>query len=286
MIAPLLFGTSVAVFGYWVMSLIRLERDDSQRTTVESVRRQRLRRQSLAYRLFEPLIDSLVLTGIAGLPDQEIMHADCPWRPPEFFVGSIVVGGFCGLIPGLFGLLIAVVWSFALFIAGFLAGFFLFRVLVTDKIKSQRAELIRRLPYVIDLMALVTEAGGSLSSSLKTAARENQDNILGSELNSVVREIQLGKTEADALSEFADKYDEENIRYFVSSIVQGQKLGVPIEKTLRTQASEMIQRRSQWIEKASGEAKVKITGPGFVIALACMGIMAAPFLMQVIFSIM
>jgi tight adherence protein C len=159
-----------------------------------------------------------------------------------------------------------------------------FHTFVTASLRSKEKNLLRRLPYVVDLMALVMEGGGSFLDAIRTAGNENREHPLGRELLEVASKIEQGRLPAEALSEFAGRYPDENIRYLVSSINQGTELGVPLVQILRNQSDEMLRRRSQRIEKASAEAKVKISGPGFIIALACMLIMTAPFLLQVLAS--
>jgi hypothetical protein len=61
-------------------------------------------------------------------------------------------------------------------------------------------------------------------------------------------------------------------------------LGTPIADIMKVQIEQMRQKRIQWAEKSSEEAKVKIVFPAMLIMLACLIIIAAPFIFDAAFQ--
>ena len=77
----------------------------------------------------------------------------------------------------------------------------------------------------------------------------------------VIREIQLGKTRAQALKDLSYRVDLSDLRAVVNALVQADELGVSIGSILRIQADQMRQRRFERAEKLANEAPVKMLFP-------------------------
>jgi tight adherence protein C len=283
---PILTGLAAGGFSYWILSVTSGPPKHENLGVVESTRRQRLREASLTYRFGERFIQEFnqFIRGpkLRTKPDERI-DPNSLWTKSDLASASVFLGAISGGIASFYG-----VYFYGpkgmLFLGAAAAGMtaFCLNLLVRGS-NEKRLKLIKtRLPYVVDLMALVAETGGTLTHGITIAGQENEDNYLGHELTRVAREISLGVPEATALEGLLERYPDDDIRKLVFSILEGQKLGVPIAEILRQQSNEMIQTRIQWIEKQSAEAKIKIQGPGFFIALACIALMLAPFLLQLL----
>ena len=274
------FLTTVSIV-YVYLDVVFRGPSESNFSTLEKSRRSRLRSMSKLYQMFESGIDDL--TKAFGDSNETIVLDEIPWMKHELTYASLLFSSLVGFACFGITLIFAPIYLAPItLLVAMPITFFWVRSSVLVLGSDKRKSLFKRLPYVVDLLALVMEAGGSFQDALRTVAIENSDHIIGDELNEVATQIDQGKIESDALRDFSDRYNDENIRQFVSSINQGSELGVPIAKILRNQSDEILKRRSEWIEKASAEAKVKISGPGFVIALACMMIMVFPFILQIV----
>ena len=53
----------------------------------------------------------------------------------------------------------------------------------------------------------------------------------------MLKEVQIGSSRADALRALAERTDVEDLRIFITSMVQAEKLGMPIAEVLRVQAA-------------------------------------------------
>jgi tight adherence protein C len=206
-----------------------------------------------------------------------------PWEPEEFIAVKQIEGFLAGLAVAAVSL-IQVNSLIAMFIAVAVAVIYQTVALagVHDKAKSRLRTIKMRLPFVIDLMALIIEAGATFRDALRTVVRENRGHPLGAELARVDRQIELGRPRAEALRSFQDRFDDHDLSEMVFAISKGEELGTPLAKILRNQADQMRLKRSQWGEKAAAEAQVKMTFPGMLVMLACILVVLAPIILPAI----
>jgi tight adherence protein C len=125
-------------------------------------------------------------------------------------------------------------------------------------------------------MALMVESGADFSEAIETMVREIGSEAISRELGIVAQNLRSGRSTNDSLQSLADRLKDNDIKDFVDAILRGEKLGVEIAATLRSQADEMLLKRTQRIEEASQQAQVHIVYPGFLIMLACLLLVIAP----------
>jgi Flp pilus assembly protein TadB len=164
---------------------------------------------------------------------------------------------------------------------GAVAGF----GLVGLKLTLQRARLYRRqftarLPFALELTAIMMETGGTdLLEALRTTGEENRGHPMGDQLLGLIREIELGKSVAEALQDWSERFQDEDLSEAVLLIGTSLERGTPLEKSLRSLAEQARIRRLQRLERAAEECQVHCTWPGIVVMLACLIIVVAPFVL-------
>lgn len=151
---------------------------------------------------------------------------------------------------------------------------------VQELAQKRRTLFLKRLPYAVDLLALMMEAGASFDEAVATLVEESPRHPIGEEFGFLLREIQLGRLRRDALIQMRDRLQDDNVREFITAILNGEEFGTPLSRILRIQADQMRLKRSQWAEKAAGEAQVKIVFPGMLIMIACLLIIVTPFIIK------
>ena len=143
----------------------------------------------------------------------------------------------------------------------------------------------RELPDVIDLVVVTVEAGTGLMASLELAA-EKQRGPLGDELRLTLQEQRMGRSAHDALLGLLQRCDTPNMRSFVRSVAQGERLGVSIATIMRNLAVEMRKARRASAEAQAQKAPVKILFPlVFLILPAFMLTVLGPPVFQFLDSI-
>jgi tight adherence protein C len=141
-----------------------------------------------------------------------------------------------------------------------LAGWTLPVTILRRRGEQRTQEIDYTMPDLIDLLVTTVEAGIALNSSLQIAARRFHG-PLGVELRLMLQEQSMGLGLNEALGNMMGRCDTPAMRSFVRSIIQGERLGVSINQTLRNLATEMRNRRRQIAEERAHKAPVKMLFP-------------------------
>lgn len=282
-------GVSIGGFLWAILSVIAQDRHDRGHDAFEFDRRKTLRKGDTTYRLFEPLVDSLVALQIPGSPESlatlnrklPLTRDPLPWTAAEFVATSQLQAILAGLAGVSFGVLLDDVFIAAV---GGLFAFVGYQE-IAKKSKSDQAtayvvSIKSRLPFAIELMALMMQSGSSFMEALTTTVNENREHPLGAEFSRVLDEVAAGRPRSDALRTLQARLCDQDVTEFVFGVTKGEELGTPLSEILRNQAEQMRLRRSQWIEKATAEAQVQLVFPGTISMVACMVICVAPFVLQ------
>jgi tight adherence protein C len=177
-------------------------------------------------------------------------------------MGLILAPAILGLILGLFGLVPirnGVIFGALFGILGMIGPSFWL-----DNRKAARQTAFRRaLPDALDVLVICLEAGLSLPGALRRVANEllSAHPALARELSIVQREMQLGRSAGEALRQFADRADLEEIRGLASVIIQGEKFGASLVKALRVHAESLRQKRIYAAEEMAQKAAIKMLFP-------------------------
>jgi tight adherence protein C len=133
-----------------------------------------------------------------------------------------------------------------------------------DRMKTRRQTSFRRsLPDALDVLVICLEGGLSLAGALSRVAGELRDAhpLLASELKIVQREVQLGRSEGEAMRQFADRSDLEEMRSLAAVIVQTERFGAGLVKALRVHAENLRSKRIQYAEEMAQKAATKMLFP-------------------------
>lgn len=144
--------------------------------------------------------------------------------------------------------------------AGLVLGFLIPDLLLTRQVDARTEAIRRSLADSIDLLTVAVESGLAFDAAIAQVA-QNTDGPLAGEFSRVLHEIQIGSSRADALHALADRTEVEELRVFLNSMVQAEKLGIPIAEVLRVQTAEMRTKRTQMIEEKAAKLPVKIVFP-------------------------
>ena len=168
---------------------------------------------------------------------------------------SLILGATLGLLVGglgLHGLLFALVGAAALF--------YLPDLLVYNAGLRRQDELRSGLANSLDMLTVCVEAGQGFDSALLQVARSTSGPVAG-EFARVLSEIQMGRSRSEAFALMAQRSTAPEVKNFVSSLVQADKLGVPIAQVLREQTRQMRIVRRQRAEEKAQKITVKILFP-------------------------
>ncbi len=171
---------------------------------------------------------------------------------------------------------------------GFVAALFLSIVLAVgflvirfrrsvNEARRVRRQIKSRLPYVMELIALLLDTGGGMTmEAFRTAAKDNQQHPIGRLLRDLISRVDDGSGLAEALPEWAKDFDDPDLSNVAVVIRTSEEKGAPLHETLRALADQLRIRRLEQLEAAAEQAKVQMTGPVFVVVISCLIVAAAP----------
>ena len=176
------------------------------------------------------------------------------------FVGAGLFGGLLLLISSLptvnwpFARIILVVVIFTVL------GFFFPQMWLQSRITRRQNEVRKAMPDALDLLTICVEAGLGFDAAMSKVS-EKWENELSILFGRAIREVQLGKTQREALRDMADRVGLPELTSFVAAVIQSQILGVSLAKVLRIQSDQMRIKRRQRAEEEAHQAPVKMIIP-------------------------
>ena len=263
--------------------------DDGWRHDQSRIRE--LRARSLVFRLFQPEVQALGQINRRFVHDslpainRDIHAAGLPrfWTPQEY-LGSLQLIA-AGLTPVYIYAGIELGGSLGALL-GLLAGpatVWLLRRRLAKMAARRLFRIKQRLPFLLDLLPLLMEAGSTFLQSLAEAVEEFRDHPVGIEFGRVLSEINMGKSRIGALEAMRDRLDAPEVTSIIGSIIQGETLGTPLARLFRTQADVLRTKRTQRAETIAGEAGVKMLLPSVLVMAATVLIILGPFVLSFLY---
>ncbi|MEA2716296.1 MAG: tight adherence protein [Actinomycetota bacterium] len=193
----------------------------------------------------------LLLAGLSG-----------SMRAEEFVVGQLAATGACTL-----GALIYVGVghptarvALLVLIMGPLIGLMLPSSWLARKLRERQSSILKDLPDTLDLLAISVEAGMGFEGALAIVC-QHFDSPLAEEFARTLHEMELGLPRRDAFQNLKRRTEVPELSNLVLALLQADALGIPIGRVLKTQASEMRNKRRQWAREKAAKLPVKMLFP-------------------------
>ena len=129
---------------------------------------------------------------------------------------------------------------------------------------AKRQHIIRlALPDALDLLVICVEAGLGLDQSILRVSQELRvaHPELCEELDLVTAEIRVGKGRIEALRELANRTGVDDIKALVAMLIQTDRFGTSVAKSLRTHSEDLRTKRRQRAEEMAAKTTVKMVPP-------------------------
>jgi tight adherence protein C len=177
----------------------------------------------------------------------------------DIFLGSRLV------LPVALGCLVAILASsnLFLFLITLVVAFFIPDFWLNHAVKKRRERIRLSLPDGLDLLAICIEAGLGLDQGIVRVGQElrNSHPALSEELIQINLEQRAGAPRIAAWQSFAARADSENVRSFVAMLVQTDRFGTPIAKSLATFSDTLRTQRRQKAEEMAAKTTIKLIPP-------------------------
>lgn len=127
-------------------------------------------------------------------------------------------------------------------------------------IQKRQRKILRQLPEVLDLLCISVQAGLGFDAALRRIV-ERMEGPLIEEYSRMLDDVRMGLHHKQALRMMAERCDVQEVTLFVTAIIQAERLGTSIGKTLSSQAFNMRERRRQRVKAEAMKAPVKMIFP-------------------------
>jgi tight adherence protein C len=136
---------------------------------------------------------------------------------------------------------------------------------LSRKVSERQGAILKDLPDTLDLLAISVEAGMGFEGALEIVCQHFRS-PLSEEFARTLHEMELGLPRRDAFQNLKRRTDVPELSNFVLALLQADALGIPIGRVLKTQATEMRNKRRQWAREKAAKLPVKMLFPlvGFV----------------------
>ena len=173
-----------------------------------------------------------------------------------------------------------------LYITAFaITGFLLPSLWLYRKVEKRKIEIFHTLPDVLDLLTICVEAGLGIDAALVRAIENPvfKGNPLAEELRTATNETRAGMPRSDALRELAERTMVDDVKSFVTMMVQTEKFGTSLSLALRVFSDSLRTKRRQIAEEAAAKTSIKIIFPlAFFIFPALMVVIIGPAFFKIL----
>ena len=219
---------------------------------------------SLVRSLFSPEPDPKLLRRLMLAGYRKPAHAD-------IFLGMRLA------IPATLGVLVALFASDNAIMYLILAiglGFFAPDFWLNWKTKQRRDRIRLSLPDGLDFLAICLEAGLGLDQGIVRLGQELRVSHpeLAEELLQINFEQRAGVARLAAWKSFSDRVDLESVRSFVAMLIQTDRFGTPISKSLGNFSDALRVARRQRAEELAAKTTIKLLFPLALFIAPAMGI--------------
>jgi tight adherence protein C len=160
------------------------------------------------------------------------------------------------------------------FLIAVVLGFFAPDFWLSYAINRRREQIKLSLPDGLDLLSICLEAGLGVDQGIVRVGQELRlsHRALSEELLLINFEQRAGAQRAAAWQGFAERADVESVRSFVAMLIQTDRFGTPIAKSLSNFSDALRTQRRQKAEEMAAKTTIKLVPPLVFFIFPAMGV--------------
>ena len=158
---------------------------------------------------------------------------------------------------------------------GFVGGYMFPEFWLKGRIKKIKGVIVKELPDAIDLLGLCVNAGLDFMLSLRWVVEKSPPSVMVDELNTVLQEINVGKTRRDAIKDLASRYELPDLSTFSRTLIQADKMGTSVTEALNILSEDMRLARYRRGEQLALKSPMKMLVPLLLFIFPVVGILVA-----------
>jgi len=177
------------------------------------------------------------------------------------FIALSIIGSVLAALVALLLMLALGMFSVFVLIGAAVLGYFYPRIWTRDVRRRRVARVLKHLPIYLDFLTLAVEAGLNINGAIQKAVEKGPEGPLRWELEHVLRDLKSGLNRTEALYRLNDRLRIKEVTNLVGTVVQAERMGSGLAKSLRFQSEQRRSERFQRAEKQAMEAPVKLVFP-------------------------
>lgn len=146
-------------------------------------------------------------------------------------------------------------------------GFFYPDIWIRGKIDARQKNIILNLPFSVDMLALSVEAGLDFVAAMSKVVDKAVPSELSDEFQTIIKEIRVGSSRAEALRNFAWRTQVLEVSSLVATLIAADSVGASIGPILKTLSEDVRRKRSSMIEQKGAQAATKMLIPMICLIL-------------------
>lgn len=132
--------------------------------------------------------------------------------------------------------------------------------MLNSTIRKRQKSIEKQLPEVLDLLSVSVQAGLSFDGALRKITDRSIGPLID-EFKRMQQDVRMGTPKARSLQAMAKRCDVEDLYLFITAVIQAERLGTSMGKTLINQADNMRERRRQKAKAEALKAPIKMIFP-------------------------
>ena len=194
------------------------------------------------------------------------------WEPADLIALQLVIFMVCcAMTAAVLRALLGASWVHAMFWAVVVASACAWvpRRAIAGMGQRRQRQMLRELPFLLDMTTLCVEAGLNLQGALQRAAHYGPPGPLRQELQHTLADIRAGVPRTDALARLAERTDLNAIASLVATLKQADQIGSSLGPLLRSQSDQRRAERFLRAEELALKAPVKMLFPMVACIFPC-----------------
>lgn len=160
-------------------------------------------------------------------------------------------------------------------------GFFYPDVWLMGMIKRRNDQVLRAMPFIVDMLALSVEAGLDFMAAIQRVIEKAPPSPLVEEFETLIRETKIGSSRAEGLRALGWRVNIIEINSFCATLIAADSVGASIAPILKQLSNELRVKRSSRAEQQGATAATKILIPMiFFILPAVLVAIFAPMVLK------
>ena len=233
------------------------------------------------FRLFDRFVDGFAsgIQSVFGLMDgprardcqNEILKSGYSLVPAQVFAAQTFAATAAGMVFCFVFFVMSGQATHAI-VAGFIGAFLGWvypRMIVQKRAQERQAEIIKSLPFAIDLIASAMRAGLDFMAAVRYYVKMSATGALSVEFGLLLRQMEFGKSRMEALEEMSTHVQTPEFTSFVAAVAHGTEIGASIIDTLQIQGEDMRRARFNLAERKAARAPSIMIFPIAIFILPC-----------------